>query len=137
MEYKQLLKMLGGAVIFALIVLAITMLLPGTSKADMDSNTRNPGVDKQGSIIEKRVIQLGTAMRGWAVAFGSDLKKSGEASKKAFLTDVDRIKQSEFVQYQKQGFEQAKQQLARNHAQLKGHWQNIADALASLAPKKQ
>jgi uncharacterized membrane protein YgaE (UPF0421/DUF939 family) len=105
METRQLLKMLAGAVIFTLIVLGITMLLPGTSKA----NTTK---------AKDTVVELGTAMKGWAMAFGSDLKRSGEKTKTAFLNDVERIKQSRFVQYQRKGFEQAKEQLARNRTQI-------------------
>ena len=105
METRQLLKMLAGAVIFTLIVLGITMLLPGTSKAD---NAK----------AKDTVVELGTSMKGWAIAFGSDLKKSGEKTKTAFLNDVERIKQSKFVQYQKKNLEQAKEQLARNRTQI-------------------
>ena len=52
------------------------------------------------------------------MVFGADLKKSGESTREAFLNDVERIKQSEFVEYQKKGFEQAKEQLARNRTQI-------------------
>jgi ATP phosphoribosyltransferase len=68
--------------------------------------------------VEKKVTEIGTAMKGWAMAFGADIKKSGETTREAFLNDVERIKQSQFVQFQKKSFEQAKEQLARNRTQI-------------------
>lgn len=132
METRQLMKMLGGAVIFTLIVLGITLLLPGTGKADMDSDTRNPGMDKQESVIEQKISEVSTAMKGWAVAFGSDIKKSGETTKTAFLNDVERIKQSEFVQYQRKGFEQAKVDFAKTQNGLKQLPNKLNEGTADL-----
>jgi len=137
METRQLMKMLAGAVIFTLIVLGITLLLPGTSKADMDSDTRNPGLDKQESVIEQKISEFGTAMKGWAVAFGSDLKKSGESTKTAFLNDVERIKQSEFVQYQKKGFEQGKEQLAQTKSQIAQLFERLGGFIGNVGKNQK
>ena len=120
METKQLIKMLIGAVAIVTVVMIIAALIPNQAKAELDSDVRNPGKNKADTtMVEQKAIELGTAMKGWAMAFGADLKKSGELSKKAFLNDVERIKQSEFVQYQKKGFEQGKEQFARNKEQIK------------------
>lgn len=124
METRQLLKMLAGAVIFALIVLGITLLLPGTSKA----NTTK---------AKDTVVELGTAMKGWAMAFGSDLKKSGEKTKTAFLNDVERIKQSRFVQYQRKGFEQAKEQLARNKTQIAELFEKLGGFIGNVGKNQK
>lgn len=105
METRQLMKMLAGAVAVTAVVIGIAALMPSKAKADTTK-------------VKDTVVELGTAMKGWSIAFGSDLKKSGEKTKTAFLNDVERIKQSKFVQYQRKGFEQAKEQLAKNKTQI-------------------
>jgi hypothetical protein len=105
METRQLIKMLAGAVAVTTVVIGIAAVMPTKAKADTVS-------------VEKKVTEIGTAMKGWAMAFGADLKKSGESTREAFLNDVERIKQSQFVEYQKKGVEQAKEQLARNKTQI-------------------
>ena len=105
METRQLIKMLAGAVAVTAVVIGIAALMPSKAKADTTK-------------AKDTVVELGTSMKGWAIAFGSDLKKSGEKTKTAFLNDVERIKQSKFVQYQKKNLEQAKEQLARNRTQI-------------------
>ena len=72
MENKRLLRMLAVAAMFAL-------LLPENSKADIDSDARNPGMDKQESVVEQKIIKLGTAMKGWAVGFATSGGADGEA----------------------------------------------------------
>jgi hypothetical protein len=141
MEYKQLLKMLAGAVIFTLMVLAITLMLPGTSRADMDSDTRNPGVDKQESVIEQKISEFGTAMKGWAMAFGADIKQQQirnlEQTREALKRDWSWSEGGRFTYPIKNAWEDARAQVRRDSATVKGYWQSIADALASLAPRKQ
>ena len=105
METRQLIKMLAGAVAVTAVVIGIAAVMPTKAKADTVS-------------VEKKVTEIGTAMKGWAMAFGADLKKSGESTREAFLNDVERIKQSQFVEYQKKSFEQAKEQLAKNKTQI-------------------
>ena len=105
METRQLIKMLAGAVAVTAVVIGIAAVMPTKAKADTVS-------------VEKKVTEISTAMKGWAMAFGADLKKSGETTREAFLNDVERIKQSQFVQYQKKSLEQAKEQLAKNKTQI-------------------
>ena len=105
METRQLIKMLAGAVAVTAVVIGIAAVMPTKAKADTVS-------------VEKKVTEIGTAMKGWAMAFGADIKKSGKSTREAFLNDVERIKQSQFVEYQRKGVEQAKEQLARNKTQI-------------------
>lgn len=128
METRQLIKMLGGAIAVTLLVLLIAALMPDQAKAEMDSNGRNPGKDK----IEQKVTEFGTAMKGWAIAFGAGVEKNATESKTAFLNDIERLKNSEFFQYQKKGFEQGKEQLARNREQIQQLPSKIKEGTANL-----
>jgi BMFP domain-containing protein YqiC len=119
MENKRLLRMLAVAAMFAL-------LLPENSKADIDSDARNPGMDKQESVVEQKIIKLGTAMKGWAVGFGADVEKSAIETKQAFLNDVDRFQQSKFWQYQVDGWTQGQQDLANTRESIKQLPQTLA-----------
>jgi hypothetical protein len=100
METRQLIKMLTGAVAIAAVVIGIAALIP--SKAKAESTT-----------------ELGVAMKGWAIAFGAGLEKNASESKTAFLNDIERLKNSKFFQYQKKGFEQGREQLARSQEQIR------------------
>ena len=106
MDTRELIKMLAGAVIFTLIVLGITLLLPGTGKA----NTTK---------AKDTVVELGTAMKGWAMAFGGKLEKSG------------------FVQYQKKNFEQAKEQLARNRTQIANLFEKLGGFIGNVGKNQK
>ena len=119
MENKRLLRMLAVAAMFAL-------LLPENSKADIDSDARNPGMDKQESVVEQKIIKLGTAMKGWAVGFGADVEKSAIETKQAFLNDVDRFQQSKFWQYQVNSWAQGQQDLANTRESIKQLPQTLA-----------
>ena len=100
------------------VVLLVAFLIDANkpAKAEMDSDSRNPGLDK-------RVSELGTAMKGWAVAFGAGLEKNASESKTAFLNDIDKIKNSKFVQdtieYQKKSWAQGKEDLAKTQESIK------------------
>ena len=87
MEYRQLIRMLIGAVVITLIVIGIASLIPTKAKADTTA-------------VKQTVIDVGTAMKGWAMAFGGQVERSS------------------IVQYQKKSFDQAKEQLARNRTQI-------------------
>lgn len=104
---RQSIRFAIGAIIIGLVVLLISAVIDSTRPAQANQIK-----------VEEKVAELGTAMKGWAMVFGADLKKSGESTLEAFLNDVERLKQSQFVQYQKKGFEQAKDQLARNKTQI-------------------
>ena len=126
MENKRLLRMLTVAAMFAL-------LLPENSKADIDSDARNPGMDKQESVVEQKIIKLGTAMKGWAVGFGADVEKSAIETKQAFLNDVDRFQQSKFWQYQVDGWTQGQQDLANTRESIKQLPQTLARVPGDIA----
>ena len=126
MENKRLLRMLTVAAMFAL-------LLPENSKADIDSDARNPGMDKQESVVEQKIIKLGTAMKGWAVGFGADVEKSAIETKQAFLNDVDRFQQSKFWQYQVDGWTQGQQDLANTGESIKQLPQTLARVPGDIA----
>ena len=126
MENKRLLRMLAVAAMFAL-------LLPENSKADIDSDARNPGMDKQESVVEQKIIKLGTAMKGWAVGFGADVEKSAVETKQAFLNDVDRFRQSELWQYQVRGWQQGQQDLANTRESIKQLPQTLAKVPGDIA----
>ena len=126
MENKRLLRMLAVAAMFAL-------LLPENSKADIDSDARNPGMDKQESVVEQKIIKLGTAMKGWAVGFGADVEKSAVETKQAFLNDVDRFRQSELWQYQVRGWQQGQQDLANTGESIKQLPQTLARVPGDIA----
>jgi hypothetical protein len=124
METRQLIKMLAGAVAVTAVVIGIAALMPSKAKADTTK-------------AKDTVVELGTAMKGWAVAFGSDLKKSGEKTKTAFLNDVERIKQSKFVQYQRKGFEQAKEQLAKNKTQIAELFEKLGGFIGNVGKNQK
>ena len=86
---KQWIRFAIGAIIIGLVVLLISVVIDSTRPAKADTVS-----------VEKKVAEVSTAMKGWAMAFGGKLEKSG------------------FVQYQKKSFEQAKEQLARNKTQI-------------------
>ena len=115
METRQLMKMLIGAVAVTAVVIGISALIPSKAKADMDSDQRNPGKDKADTVvvIEQKVIEFGTAMTGWAIAFGHDASDNANKTMKAFLDDVEKIKKSEFVQYQVASWDKGKQDLSK------------------------
>ena len=133
METRQLIKMLGGAVAVTLLVMLIAVLIPTKAKADMDSDQRNPGNDKEeATVIEQKITEFGTAIKGWAIAFGHDASKSAEESKQAFLNDIERLKNSEFVQDQKKGLEQAKVDLANTGEDIQKLPARIKDGTTDL-----
>ena len=113
METRQLIKMLAGAVAIAAVVIGIAALIP--SKAKAESTT-----------------EVGTAMKGWAIAFGAGLEKNASESKTAFLNDIERLKNSKFFQYQKKGFEQGREQLARNREQIQQLPSSIKEGTTNL-----
>jgi hypothetical protein len=133
METRQLIRMLGGAIAVTLLVLLIAALMPNRAKAEMDSDGRNPGKDKkETTVIEQKAVEFGTAMKGWALAFGGDLEKSARATQTSFLRDIERLKNSDFVQYQKKGFEQGKEQFARNKEQIQQLPSKIKEGTTNL-----
>ena len=133
METRQLIKMLGGAVAVTLLVMLIAVLIPTKAKADMDSDQRNPGNDKEeATVIEQKITEFGTAIKGWAIAFGHDASKSAEESKQAFLNDIERLKNSQFVRDQQKGFEQAKVDLANTGEGIKKLPARVKDGTTDL-----
>ena len=124
METRQLIKMLAGAVAVTAVVIGVAALMPSKAKADAVK-------------AEQVAVELGTAMKGWAIAFGNNLKKSGEKTKTAFLNDVERIKQFEFVQYQKKSFEQAKEQLARNKTQIAELFEKLGGFIGNVGKNQK
>jgi len=110
METRQLMRMLIGATIITLIVIAIAALMPSKAKADSTQ-------------VDQKVTELGTAMKGWAIAFGAGLEKNATESKTAFLNDIDKIKNSKFVQdtieFQKKSWAQSKDDFAKTQESIK------------------
>lgn len=119
METRQLMRMLIGATVVTLIVIAIAALIPSKAKADSTQ-------------VNQKVMELGTAMKGWAIAFGASVEKNATESKTAFLNDIEKLKNSEFFQYQKKGFEQGKEQLARNREQIQQLPNKIKEGTTNL-----
>ena len=106
METRQLIKMLAGAVAVTAVVIGIAAVMPTKAKADTVS-------------VEKKVTEVGTAMKGWAMAFGGKLEKSG------------------FVQYQKKSFEQAKEQLARNRTQIAELFEKLGGFIGNVGKNQK
>ena len=104
---KQWIRFAIGAIIIGLVVLLISAVIDSTRPAKADTVS-----------VEKKAVEIGTAMKGWAMVFGADLKRSGESTRQSLLNDIERLKRSEFVQYQKKSLEQAKEQLAKNKTQI-------------------
>ena len=100
---KQWIRFAIGAIIIGLVVLLISVVIDSTRPARADTVS-----------VEKKVTEVGTAMKGWAMAFGGKLEKSG------------------FVQYQKKNFEQAKEQLAENKTQIVDLFSTIGNALNKI-----
>jgi len=121
MEDKQT-KPIKNAILGVIALIGVVLLIAflidanGPAKAEIDSDARNPGLDK-------RVSELGTAMKGWAIAFGASIEKNASESKTAFLKDVDKVKNSKFVQdtieYQKKSWAQGKEDLAKTQESIK------------------
>ena len=129
---KEWLKFTAGVIGFVAVALLISYVIQSPAQAEIDSDARNPGLDK-------RVSELGTAMKGWAVAFGASIEKNASESKTAFLNDVDKVKNSKFVQdtieYQKKGWAQGQQDLAKTGEDIKNLPSNIATGIQE-APAK-
>jgi hypothetical protein len=119
---KEIKKAVVGILIVVGSVLLISLIVPNkVAAAEMDSTERNPGLDK--------VTELGTAMKMWAIGFGAEAEKNAIESKQAFLNDVDRIKNSEFVRYQRDGWEQGKKDLAQTKEQIGDLFSSMGQAL--------
>ena len=119
---KEIKKAVVGILIVVGSVFLISLIVPHkVAAAEMDSTERNPGLDK--------VTELGTAMKMWAIGFGAEAEKNAIESKQAFLNDVDRIKNSEFVRYQRDGWEQGKKDLAQTKEQIGDLFSSMGQAL--------
>ena len=119
---KEIKKAVVGMLIVFGSVFLISLIVPHkVAAAEMDSTERNPGLDK--------VTELGTAMKMWAIGFGAEAEKNAIESKQAFLNDVDRIKNSEFVRYQRDGWEQGKKDLAQTKEQIGDLFSSMGQAL--------
>ena len=119
---KEIKKAVVGMLIVVGSVFLISLIVPNkVAAAEMDSTERNPGLDK--------VTELGTAMKMWAIGFGAEAEKNAIESKQAFLNDVDRIKNSEFVRYQRDGWEQGKKDLAQTKEQIGDLFSSMGQAL--------
>ena len=123
---KQSIRFAIGAIIIGLVVLLISVVIDSTRPAQANQIK-----------VEEKVAELGTAMKGWAMAFGADIKKSGETTREAFLNDVERIKQSQFVQYQKKSFEQAKEQLAKNKTQIAELFEKLGGFIGNVGKNQK
>ena len=119
---KEIKKAVVGMLIVFGSIFLISLIVPHkVGAAEMDSTERNPGLDK--------VTELGTAMKMWAIGFGAEAEKNAIESKQAFLNDVDRIKNSEFVRYQRDGWEQGKKDLAQTKEQIGDLFSSMGQAL--------
>ena len=119
---KEIKKAVVGMLIVFGSIFLISLIVPNkVAAAEMDSTERNPGLDK--------VTELGTAMKMWAIGFGAEAEKNAIESKQAFLNDVDRIKNSEFVRYQRDGWEQGKRDLAQTKEQIGDLFSSMGQAL--------
>ena len=119
---KEIKKAVVGILIVFGSIFLISLIVPHkVGAAEMDSTERNPGLDK--------VTELGTAMKMWAIGFGAEAEKNAIESKQAFLNDVDRIKNSEFVRYQRDGWEQGKKDLAQTKEQIGDLFSSMGQAL--------
>ena len=119
---KEIKKAVVGMLIVFGSIFVISLIVPHkVAAAEMDSTERNPGLDK--------VTELGTAMKMWAIGFGAEAEKNAIESKQAFLNDVDRIKNSEFVRYQRDGWEQGKKDLAQTKEQIGDLFSSMGQAL--------
>ena len=119
---KEIKKAVVGMLIVFGSIFVISLIMPNkVAAAEMDSTERNPGLDK--------VTELGTAMKMWAIGFGAEAEKNAIESKQAFLNDVDRIKNSEFVRYQRDGWEQGKKDLAQTKEQIGDLFSSMGQAL--------
>ena len=119
---KEIKKAVVGMLIVFGSIFLISLIVPNkVAAAEMDSTERNPGLDK--------VTELGTAMKMWAIGFGAEAEKNAIESKQAFLNDADRIKNSEFVRYQRDGWEQGKKDLAQTKEQIGDLFSSMGQAL--------
>ena len=119
---KEIKKAVVGILIVFGSIFLISLIVPNkVGAAEMDSTERNPGLDK--------VTELGTAMKMWAIGFGAEAEKNAIESKQACLNDVDRIKNSEFVRYQRDGWEQGKKDLAQTKEQIGDLFSSMGQAL--------
>ena len=119
---KEIKKAVVGMLIVFGSIFLISLIVPHkVGAAEMDSTERNPGLDK--------VTELGTAMKMWAIGFGAEAEKNAIESKQAFLNDVNRIKNSEFVRYQRDGWEQGKKDLAQTKEQIGDLFSSMGQAL--------
>ena len=87
------------------------------------------------------VAEKMTAAKQWAIMFGADVKqqqiKNMAATKDALKKDWSWSEGGRFTYPVKNAWEDAKAQVRKDSKTVKGYWQSIADALSSLAPKKE
>lgn len=87
------------------------------------------------------VAEKMTAAKNWAIMFGADVKqqqiKNMDATKAALEKDWSWEGGGRFTYPVKNAWEDAKAQIRKDSVIVKGYWQTIADALGSLAPKKE
>ena len=105
---KQWIRFAIGAIIIGLVVLLISVVIDSTKPARADTVS-----------VEKKVTEVSTAMKGWAMAFGGKLEKSG------------------IVQYQKKSFEQAKEQLARNRTQIAELFEKLGGFIGNVGKNQK
>ena len=105
---RQSIRFTIGAIIIGLVVLLISVVIDSTRPARADTVS-----------VEKKVTEVGTAMKGWAMAFGGKLEKSG------------------IVQYQKKSFEQAKEQLARNRTQIANLFEKLGGFIGNVGKNQK
>ena len=108
---QEWVKFTTGVMGFITVAVLISYVLSGPARAELDADARNPGNDK--------ITELGTTMKMWATGFGADVEKNAVASKQVFLDDMNKIKNSEFVQYQKAGWAQGQADWAKTQADIK------------------
>jgi hypothetical protein len=82
-------------------------------------------------------------MTGWAIAFGHDASDNANKTMKAFLDDVEKIKKSEFVQYQVASWDKGKQDLSKTKESIvtlpsrieegtSNFWSSIGNAVGAV-----
>jgi hypothetical protein len=82
-----------------------------------------------------------TAAKDWAVKSGVEFKaqqiKNMDETRDALKKDWSWSEGGRFTYPLKNAWEDARAQVRKDSVTVKGYWQNIADALGSLAPKKE
>lgn len=113
------------------IVYAVMSVMSPAYSQDTKQEVKRP------TVIEQKI----KSAQLWAIGFGADIKqqqiRNWTETVQALKRDWSWSEGGRFTYPIKNAWEDARAQVRKDSATVKGYWQSIADALSGLAPRKQ